>query len=198
MASQNRQRNRAANTDPKGPQKGSEQIKTNPDKNKGAEHTLYSKWKPRAERIKIILQMWIGALLVFFLVTKFVFHLFSISYHWSEWLKYLEYIHSLGTLLIVSYALAYSAGIELAYMLFTPGPDEAIAPLVTSAAAGLMHAIANEGGLNTQTVFSMLIYVIVIASLFMIKEIFTKDENEERRLIDYLRTKLNQGNDRQI
>lgn len=153
------------------------------------EKVLYDTFRPCAETIKIGLQMFIGVLLVFFLGTKFIFHFFNIGYDWSKWLGYLEYIHSLKTLIIVSSALAYSAGIELAYMLFTPGPDEAIAPLVTSAAAGLMHAIANVGKLDIQVVFSMLLYVIVIASLFMVKEIFTKDDEDKARkpLIDYLR-----------
>ncbi|MBI5822955.1 MAG: hypothetical protein HZB18_02935 [Chloroflexi bacterium] len=150
-------------------------------------HPKYDTWEPKARTAKIVLQMLIGVLLALLLGTKFFFKLFC--HPCLTWHPYLHAIYQMETLLIVSKALAYSAGIELAYMLFTPGPDEAIEPLITSAASGLMYVLASEHQLTIQTIFSLLLYVLVIASLFMIKEIFAESENKRKRLIDILRNK---------
>jgi len=95
-------------------------------------HPKYNDWEPVAKTIKISIQMIIGFLLVSLLTSKFGFNAFQCGY--PSWLVYLKSIHSLPVLEIVSTALAYSTGIELAYMLFTPGPDEAIEPLISPVA----------------------------------------------------------------
>lgn len=155
-------------------------------------HPKYDKWEPRAKTIKICAQMVIGAMLVLLLVTKFLFHLINCPY--PSCLSYIQAIHSLKTLEIVSFALAYSAGVELAYMLYTPGPDEAIEPLIIGAAATLLCTISQTESLNVQTVTSILLLVFAIAGLFLLKEFFIEDKKDDKkRLIDLIRQKANRA-----
>ena len=156
-------------------------------------HPKYERWKPRARTIKIIAQMFIGALLAIILVSKFWLHI--IEFNYPAWLSYVEYIHSLRTLHIVSLALAYSAGIELAYMLFTPGPDEAINPLISGVASALLYSITKSNNLDIKNGISLILLVIVLAALFMIKEFFIEDEEDKEkkkgRRIDKFRGRAN-------
>lgn len=45
-------------------------------------------------------------------------------------------------LAIVAYGLSIAAGIELAYMLFTPGPDETVEPLIMGVSSTLLLLIS--------------------------------------------------------
>jgi hypothetical protein len=75
-------------------------------------------------------------------------------------------------LTIVGYALQFSAGTELAYMLFTPGPDEAIEPLIFGLAATALIEISDG---NNETYKSALLLLVLVASvgfLFWVRERF--------------------------
>lgn len=53
-------------------------------------------------------------------------------------------LRHMPTLTLVGRSLAYSAGLELAYMLLTPGPDEAIDPIIIGLAASILVIISDE------------------------------------------------------
>ncbi len=133
-------------------------------------HPKYNDWEPVAKTIKISIQMIIGFLLVLLLTSKFSFNVFQCGY--PSYLTYLKSVHSLPVLEIVSAALVYSTGIELAYMLFTPGPDEAIEPLITGTAAAYLYLVSKNSRLDLETIASMLLFVVVIAALFFVKDAY--------------------------
>ncbi|NKB75982.1 MAG: hypothetical protein GKR96_02800 [Gammaproteobacteria bacterium] len=154
---------------------------------------LYDRLGGIAEVAKVLAQMSIGVILVAILITKFACQFPSLLSCGADWLSYIRYVHQLPTLEIVSKALAYSAGIELAYMLFTPGPDEAIEPLITGTAAAVLYLISKNSTLEIAPAVSVLLFVFALASLFLIKEIFIghkKDGNNgeaKKPLLDLLR-----------
>ncbi|GBD55945.1 hypothetical protein [Gluconobacter wancherniae] len=71
-----------------------------------------------------------------------------------------EWFLSQNTLSIIGDGLALSAGIDLAYMLFTPGPDEVIAPLLTALSATIVLIISNDERLNLSLIFGVFILII--------------------------------------
>jgi hypothetical protein len=87
-------------------------------------------------------------------------------------------------LAIVAKALAYSAAIDLAYMLFTPEPDEAVEPLMLGAAAGALMWI--PGPASKQTLSGLFgaaglvaIFVGLLGFLFAVRRQFIEKTGEE-------------------
>jgi hypothetical protein len=72
----------------------------------------------------------------------------------------------------VGQALSYAAAIELAYMLFTPEPDEAVQPLILGlASAALILASDTPQDQNTLRFAGAVgVYSVAIALLFYIRE----------------------------
>lgn len=134
------------------------------------ENIAYRAFGPIAELLKTLIQMIIGIALVVTLAVKFINH-YYFFFH-IENFKFINHLHQLTTLTIVSKALAYSTGVELAYMLFTPGPDEAIEPLITGTASALLYFISNNNILELQSAISTLLFIFVIICLFAIRDIF--------------------------
>jgi len=75
---------------------------------------------------------------------------------------------------IVSFGLAISAGIEMAYMLFTPGPDEAVEPVILSLAAATLYGLSVIDFSHEASFYkySILIgtFVLSMGLLFFIKD----------------------------
>ncbi|WP_172493406.1 hypothetical protein [Gluconobacter oxydans] len=78
-----------------------------------------------------------------------------------------EWFLSQNTLSIIGDGLALSAGIDLAYMLFTPGPDEVIAPLLTALSATIVLIISNDERLNLSLIFGVFILIIGMILLML-------------------------------
>ena len=78
---------------------------------------------------------------------------------------------------IIAYALAAAAAVELAYTLFTPGPDEALDPLMLGLSSGLLLLITTPG-LSAITQYSgVLVGVVALGGLFIIRRyLFSEDE----------------------
>lgn len=165
-----------------------------PDNNKNQRVTTerwqtgIAKWMGR---LKVVLQMIIG-LAILILIAYRLFLLFApdsysipdkcqsgifcIPVHWKIGKVFLP---EASILAIVSNALAYAAAIELAYMLFTPGPDEAVEPLilglasfVLSVAARADYYIEEETQSLLDASISISISVIAIGVLFYVRERF--------------------------
>ena len=95
------------------------------------------------------------------LVVRTLFHSSAINTYW---------VFRLPTLDMVGQALAYSAGIELAYTLFTPGPDEALDPVMMGLAAAILLGVSQIEKLTVPGGVSAMLYCIALAGLFAIRK----------------------------
>ncbi len=84
-------------------------------------------------------------------------------------------------LTIVGVALAISTAFELAYTLFTDGPDEAVNPVITGIAAGILLLISPRLDFNGAGAIAVLIFALVV--LFILKEFFIEKKNWIDRLV---------------
>ncbi|WP_345821410.1 hypothetical protein ABC766_05330 [Methylobacterium fujisawaense] len=127
------------------------------------EDEIYGRWGAYAHVIKIYAQMLTGATICVLLVTKAISYLIGVppcSAHLAATNEILNLssqhvsaqplcgffgtLVQRNTLALVGDGLMYSAGFELAYMLFTPGPDEAIEPVILGMAATILIIISDE------------------------------------------------------
>lgn len=130
-------------------------------------HELYQTYKPLAESIKITIQMVIGCILGIVVALDGILFLCSaFSAPSAHWLTYLNPLN------IIAYGLFFSTGVDLAYMLFTPGPDEAIDPVMTGLAAAILLGI---GKIDFSTIqleqgVSLFLAAAALAALFATKK----------------------------
>ena len=108
------------------------------------EHPYYTVWGPQAERVKVALQMAIGILVVLLLGARIASHFYELRRILGAIPSVQGFVVSTGTLAIVSKGLAYSAGLDLAYMLFTQGIDEAFDPVVLALASAVIFLASKE------------------------------------------------------
>ncbi|OAG73495.1 hypothetical protein A0J51_00963 [Gluconobacter japonicus] len=94
---------------------------------------------------------------------------------------------SQNTLSIIGDGLALSAGVDLAYMLFTPGPDEVIAPLLTALSATIVLIISNDEKLDLNLIIGVFVLILGMILLlltgFLTGLIDTPDENKKNNLV---------------
>jgi hypothetical protein len=129
----------------------------------------YIKWEPYAYWTKATLQMLISIIAIGFLLVRLVGHSLSTP----------EDIFAL-----ISYALAAAAVVELAYALFTPGPDEALDPITLGLSALLLLQFARVEEFDYKEAIAALLYVLALGLLFGIRQWWSKaDELEELRSI---------------
>lgn len=145
-------------------------------------HPFYSKMKPEAEKVKIMLQMIIGIGVVFLILLKLLSRAgIGVSLN-----QHIDVLFNLPTLEIIGRALAYAAVVELAYMLFTPGPDEAVSPLITGLASALLLSISkidySTSTVDLNRTKEVTTYVIVLAGLFLIKQVFVPEVEQSSSL----------------
>ncbi len=76
--------------------------------------------------------------------------------------------------------MAYSAGIELAYTLFTEGPDEAVEPLIMGLAAAMLFAFSQIDKIDIRDASGALIFVTALAGLFLVRHYFVQPEDEDQ------------------
>src|SRR2546427_7405484 len=97
----------------------------------------YTRVTPRAQFIKLWLQILVGIGLISLLGLQLATKLQLPGANGVYSRPPLAAVLCFKPLSLVGFALAYAAGIELGYMLFTPGPDEAVEPLITGLAAAV-------------------------------------------------------------
>lgn len=138
-------------------------------------HRLYQRYERRAETTKIRLQMAIGVGVTVLVLARFFYGLDWVHYPWlqhiGEWL-HVRRMAELGPLGIVGRGLAYSSAVELAYTLFTPGPDEAIDPVLMGLAAAMLMSFSQIEAVDFPRAAGVVLYVIALAGLFAIKRHF--------------------------
>jgi hypothetical protein len=76
------------------------------------------------------------------------------------------------TLELIGEALALAAAIELAYTLFTDGPDEAVDPLMLGLAAFMLFRLANVRNLTSVEAGAFVLYATALGGLFFIRRRF--------------------------
>ncbi len=139
-----------------------------------AETKLYSKYKPRARKVKIASQMLIGLILGVLLLAKAIISIPNLLGY-----PFLAPFAGLNPLDMVAYALFFSSGIELAYMLFTPGPDETLDPLIIGLAAAILLGVSRMDFSKVQEGVTLLLAVSALAGLLVIKKYLYKAEEDE-------------------
>ena len=131
-------------------------------------HPLYKLAEPWMESCKIFLQFFIGFSLVLLLVIKALYFFLHLFFHLH--LAPMDSLVALDTLELVAKALAYSAGIELAYMLFTDGPDEAIEPVIMGLAAAILLGLSKLLQPDFLQACGVIILVLALGALFIIRQ----------------------------
>ncbi|WP_336855067.1 hypothetical protein [Pseudescherichia vulneris] len=123
-----------------------------------------------ASRISYLIQYLIFLALSVLLLCKGSFELLQTLSPDNGTLKWgivIQLLH-IKTLLYVAAALALSSGIQLAYMLVTHGPDEAIEPVMLGIASAVLLILSKvePDEWTIQYAFVLLIMIICIAILF--------------------------------
>ena len=133
---------------------------------------VYSVVELHARNVKAILQMMIGIAAVCVVGWRFL----DVP---------IDNTHQATTLLIdgIGVGLAAAAALELAYTLFTPGPDEALDPLMLAVAAALLIQIARiEQTPSPGTVAALLLQGLLLAVLFATRLMLVeRSENDPGR-----------------
>jgi hypothetical protein len=134
---------------------------------------LYKKYGNWAKSAKIYSQFIIGSGLIILLAVKLFCSVFRLSCHLVQPLV------ALNTLQLVANALEYSAGVELAYTLFTEGPDEAVEPVIMGLAAAMLLVISKLEKIDVFAACAAFIFVIALAGLFLIRHYFVQPEEDD-------------------
>ena len=93
-----------------------------------------------------------------------------------EGLQYFELEHR-TVLGAIGYGLVISAGLDLAYMLFTSELDEAIEPLIVALSAGAILLLSNDDLARTWLMpLALVVIVASIAALFWVKKAFLEEK----------------------
>jgi hypothetical protein len=82
------------------------------------------------------------------------------------------------SVVIIAGALAIAAAIELAYTLYTPGPDEALNPLMLGLASGILLVVTKETTTLITQFIAVLLGVLALGLLFIVRLYFVEEEDE--------------------
>lgn len=124
---------------------------------------IYNWAEPYAGMIKVCLQMAVGIIVAALLFIRGLLYL-NIDFH-------IPYEPSENPLELVGKGLMISAGFELAYMLFTKGPDEAIEPVILGIAATTL-IIASRESFELNQALMILVLSVSIGLLFFVRSRF--------------------------
>ena len=149
---------------------------------------IYIIAEPYAENFKAALQMIIGFGLTVLLTLKLIHHLLEYLFLVPAYQGMLafardtflsKYVYHQPTIAIVGFALAYSTAVELAYTLFTSGPDEAINPLILGLSATILIILSNTTNFDVNKAVGFTLLVAVLAGLFIFSKKFVDKSDEE-------------------
>ncbi|MGW4214889.1 hypothetical protein ACWEIJ_43400 [Lentzea sp. NPDC004789] len=127
----------------------------------------YKAAAPRAQYFKAVLQMGVALVAVSILLFRVVFM------HWGDSVGHIreDVFDTIGL------ALAIAAAIELAYTLFTHGPDEALDPLMLGLSAALVLQLGKAENFQWSQALAALLYIVGLVALFMVRRHLT-DEHQ--------------------
>jgi len=145
--------------------------------NRRTKHPLYAKWQGRARTAKICLQMIVGVLTIVAVIV-------TVGVRVTQLIKGSGTIADVtaGIFAATAAGLAAAAAIELAYALYTPGPDEALDPLILGVSSTFLFLASKSPRLDWQFGVAGILFAIALYGLLQIKErfreILTNDEGE--------------------
>jgi hypothetical protein len=134
---------------------------------------LYESCEPFAHAAKVALQMIVGVGTVLCLI-----------WHVGAAIGFLPppFFATAQPLQIVATGLEYAAGVELAFMLFTDGPDEAVQPLILGLAAAALLAIStgvSADAIEPIAIVAAPVFAITIGFLLWIRDIFIAPQPDD-------------------
>jgi hypothetical protein len=125
---------------------------------------------PKAKLLKAVIQMFIGGLAVARL-GAYMWH--RHSWHWNPLFTGAD-----DSLALIGRALAAATVVELAYTLFTDGPDEVLDPLMLGISAFLIIELGKTGThIAWGTGLGLLLTAITLALLFAIRQKFIESSD---------------------
>jgi hypothetical protein len=126
---------------------------------------LYTRFELQAKFVKSGLQMVIGLVAVLAIAAHIVFSVDKIA--------------DAGSALLsdVGIALAAAAVVELAYTLFTPGPDEALNPLMLGVSSGMLLELNSSEGSSVTSALVLLILGVVLGGLFLVRLLLVESKD---------------------
>jgi hypothetical protein len=139
---------------------------------------VYHRYKPWAYEIKSAAQMIVGMATVGGLMYSFAHHIDLKGHLGSAEDITRELLGGIGA------GLAAAAVIDLAYTLFTPGPDEALDPLMLGLAASMLVLV---GGLDTKDLslgraVGLLALGLLLTVLFVTRLMFAETEDDDLKV----------------
>ncbi len=132
---------------------------------------LYSTLKPWAHGVKVLLQMLVGLGAV---VDIGIHVAHSVATHAGNTRLAPNITISIA---VIAYALAVAAAIELAYTLFTPGPDEALDPLMLGVSSAILILVSG-GFPHWAQVAALITGVVAPAILFLVRRYLLEQEGD--------------------
>jgi hypothetical protein len=134
--------------------------------------------EPYAKNVKIVLQMFIGFIVVCLIILRAFSALYpGVASNPSNPFPFaMNLVSNVWPLDIVGVALAFSTAVELAYSLFTRGLDEAIKPLITGIAAAILIAISPPQNFKLEVISAVALAVVALAILFLIERTLPSEE----------------------
>jgi hypothetical protein len=78
---------------------------------------------------------------------------------------------------ITADALAAATAVQLAFTLFTPGPDEALDPVLLAIAAALLLQLGHVENFQWQAGTAIVLYSIALGILFIVRVFLAPDED---------------------
>jgi hypothetical protein len=135
--------------------------------------------------VKIFVQkMVIGLLILVILGGKLILHGFFPQAGWI-----LPFFIPNDPLKLIGYALVLSAAVELAYMLYTDGPDEALNPLLVGLAAAALLVLSRlKGGPVTWEIgLTILVISVAVVLLFFIRSAYLPTPSDQKPIKGELR-----------
>lgn len=145
-------------------------------KENNKECDLYDITEAKAKKIKILIQMAIGIGIAFLIVIEIL----SLMYPEIKNIvpSGIVKLIKMDILKMVSLGLGAATGIELAYMLFTDGPDEAVDPLIMGIASFVLAQLSDTN-FEIQKGIGIFFIVILIPILFVVKNKFLTEEKKK-------------------
>ena len=83
---------------------------------------------------------------------------------------------------IIASALAAATVIELAFTLFTPGPDEALDPVLLAIASALLFQLGKVQEFHWQDGLTVVLYGAALGALFVVRVFIAPDEGRPPKL----------------
>jgi len=139
---------------------------------------IHAVMQPYAENVKVVLQMFIGGCLTVVVLLRLL-HTVGIGFALP---LLTSYVYDRPTLEVVAAALAYSSALELAYALFTRGPDEAVEPLIMGLAAAILAVVSGIAKVDVGNALGVALLVLALAGLFTIKQVFLHEGGRQHQV----------------